>query len=110
MIWAIIRTTFEARHRWKDATEPVLFLQNSHRHIFYVELWVEQEQRDRDIEYIQEKDKLNQFINREFEGFDMEHSCEDIAKKIKAYWENMYGNRKIKVKVFEDNENGCLVE
>lgn len=110
MIWTILKTNFEAYHFWENAKKEVIFLQNNHRHIFYVKLWIEQFSANRDIEYISEKRKLNNFIKTNFEGRVFPKSCEDIAIEIKKNWKLKYPKRKIKVSVFEDNENGCLLE
>jgi len=108
MIWAIIRTQKEGYHFWGQAPKGVEFLRKIHRHIFWVELWIEQKHTKRDVEYISEKRKLERFLGRQHleGGF----SCEDLASIILNHWEHLYPNRKIKVFVFEDNENGTMVE
>ena len=108
MIWAIIRTIIEKIHYWEDATGEVEFLKYPHRHLFHIELWIEQKNTERDIEYISEKRKLDEYLRQmPFEGG---FSCEDIALDIKDLWGKKYPDRKIKVSVFEDHENGTLVE
>ena len=112
MVWAIIKTQFEGYHCWEDAPKEVDFLRYPHRHLFYVELWIEQRHTERDIEYILEKRKLNKFIEKNLcpKWSYLTFSCEFIANVIKEKWIKIYPNRKIKVSVFEDNENGALVE
>jgi len=109
MIWAIIKTSFEGYHQWVEAPNDVAFLRNIHRHLFYVELWIEQKHTQRDIEYITAKKELNNVCQHE-RDLSTNQSCEDIATEIKNYYQKKYPDRKIKVYIFEDNENGTLVE
>jgi hypothetical protein len=108
MIWAIIRSSIEKIHYWEGAIGEVEFLKYPHRHLFYVELWIEQKNAERDIEYITEKRSLDEYLRQmPFRGG---FSCEDIASDIKYFWSKKYPDRKIKVFVFEDNENGTMIE
>jgi len=109
MVWAIIKTQFEGFHQWLEAPDDVAFLRNMHRHLFYVELWIEQKHTQRDIEYITEKRNLDNVCQHE-RNLSSNQSCEDIANEIKNYYQEKYPDRKIKVFIFEDNENGCLIE
>ena len=108
MIWTIIKTQKEGYHFWGQAPEGVKFLRKMHRHIFWIELWIEQKHTKRDVEYILEKRKLERFLEKQhLEG---RFSCEDLADTILRHWKHLYPKRKIKVGVWEDNENGCLIE
>ena len=107
--WAIIKTQFEANHYWEGAMAEVSFLKNSHRHKFFVELWIEQEHNERDVEYITEKEKLDIFLTK-FAKQVLPHSCETFAEMIKQDWERRRYPRRVKVGVWEDNENGAFLE
>jgi hypothetical protein len=125
-IWAIIKFQFEGWHRWKDAPETdektgysLKFLRDLHRHVFHVEVWVQQTHSERDIEYLSFKNWLTDPvqdvacldwpIQKKF-GITEEDSCETMGTKIKSFIKDFYPGRKIKVFVFEDNENGACVE
>jgi len=101
-IW--ITTIFEAFHRWKDAPEEVYFLRAYHRHIFEVEIGVAVRHDDRDIEFLQFKDEVNEYIKKHFERKRFELSCEMIAKRLFNEFTAEY------VKVSEDGENGATIE
>ena len=123
-IWAIVRFQFEGWHRWKDAPEIdektgyyLDFLRNIHRHIFHVEIWISQKHNERDIEYLSFKnwlidpiqDTVYTTVQDRF-GITEEDSCETMATKIKKFIKDSYPDRKVKVFVFEDGENGACVE
>lgn len=122
MIWGIVTFQFEHYHRWPDAPEECQFLRNLHRHMFHVEVWVEQFHNERDIEYITFKNWLTNKVVSPFymcqslpEKFGIEEtdSCETMAHKIREYiltFQPKLQNRKIKVKVMEDGENGAFLE
>ena len=122
-VWAIIRFQFEGFHRWKDAPKnqpyDIYFLRNLHRHMFHIEVWIEQKHNERDIEYLTFKDWLLNLAIDTCElcpslplkfGITEEDSCETMGTKIKAFIKNSYPDRKIRVFVFEDGENGTCVE
>jgi len=110
MIWAIIKTRTEGYHWWADAPKEVSFLRDKHRHIFFIELWIEQNHNERDVEYIIEKRKLDKFLSSHKIKSGDPMSCEALATEIKAHWEYSTSGRKIKVGVWEDNENGAFIE
>ena len=120
-IWAIVKFQFEGWHRWKDAPENqtynIDFLRNLHRHMFHVEVWIEQKHNERDIEYLTFKDWLTNPVQdivytsiQDRFGITEEDSCETMAEKIRKFIVESYPDRKVKVFVFEDNENGACVE
>ncbi len=108
-IWTVVRFQQPMFHRWKDAPEIVSFLRNIHRHMAFVEVWVEEKHNERDIEFIQFKRGLEDHWKLAFH-YSVEDSCEIIANRIKLFVEYMYSGRKVRVGVFEDNENGGFVE
>ena len=107
MIWAIVRFQFQGVHRWKDAPEEVAFLRNEHRHVFHCEVAISQEHDNRDIEFFIFKKELESGIPLYIQGEN--DSCEMIAQRIKEMVEHDHPNRLVIVQVFEDNENGAMV-
>lgn len=111
-VWASVSFEFENTHRWHTIpnTHPKQFLKNPHRHIFKCNVWIEQYHEDRDIEYLEAKDLLKRMF------FDnsprtKDKSCEMIARDIYSFLRKTYGwERRYKVTVTEDGENGALIE
>ncbi len=102
----IITTKFSAIHRWSNCPiEEVAYLKNPHRHEFYVTVKAPVTHDDRDIEFIQFKNKLNRYIRENFEEQDIGNmSCEMLCTTLfKEFPILTY------VKVMEDNENGSEI-
>lgn len=109
----IVRTQFEAIHRWKDAPEEVFFLRNFHRHLFKLSIQISVDGLDRELEYFMVLNRLNEFLRNNFkkdQGIDA--SCETMGMLIlDNFLLPTYGkNRKYKVEVSEDGENSGLLE
>ena len=113
-IW--VTFTKEGIHKYPAAlTDPnlatgdeydVSFLGYPHRHVFHFYVKIEVFHNDRDIEFIQFKRWLENLyatgtLQLDYKSCEM--ICDDLAEKIN----NKYPNRKIKIKVSEDNENGA---
>lgn len=114
-IWAKITTRFEALHMWPESPREVYFLKFPHRHMFHVTVWVEQFHEERDVEYILFKRWLDgKILNLIADpAAVMTWSCETWARNIMLSIEGRAEtgvNRRIKVEVTEDGENGALVE
>lgn len=108
-IWAKISFEFEGTHRWKKAPAKVNFLKYPHRHIFKCIVWIEQQpEKDRDVEYIQVKEILNKMSGAFHKNID--ESCETMALNILGFLSNQFPNRKYKIEVTEDGENGAFIE
>lgn len=106
VIWAIIKTQFEGIHSYPEASGDEEFLKYPHRHIFHVEVKIEQFHDNRDIEYIAFKHLVIELLN----CYSLNRkSCETIAVELVRLIECKYPNRKLSVKVLEDNENGAEV-
>lgn len=105
MITAIITTQFEGIHKYPAASGAEEFLKYPHRHIFYVEVRIEQFHDNRDIEYIGFKRWLNTVLKGDLGS----NSCEMIANELVNRIKAKYPGRKLIVKVLEDNENGAEV-
>jgi len=85
--------------------------------MFHVEVWIEQKHNERDIEYLTFKDWLTNPVQdivytsiQDRFGITEEDSCETMAEKIRKFIVESYPDRKVKVFVFEDGENGACVE
>lgn len=105
--WATVTLTFEGTHHYPDADESVSFLSHPHRHTFHVTVQIEQFHNDRDIEYIQFKRWL---VDVAPSGDLGRSSCEDVAEELYATITDRYPDRRLRIKVTEDGENGALVE
>lgn len=103
--FVVIKTTFAATHNWPDCDiEGVLYLKHEHRHLFYVTMKWAVNHADREIEFIQQKMKVDNFIKILYtDKFLKGKSCEMMAKELLLSFEANY------VSVFEDNENGAEV-
>jgi len=112
MIWSIVRFQKIGFHKYPDAPEEVSYLREKHRHIFFIEVWVEQKHNNRDIEYhILKKQCISEW-DMLFRKEDMESaSCEKMATDL---WYDLAQDfnyeRQLKVSVFEDNENGAMID
>ena len=100
----------EGIHRYPAAKDlkGVEFLQHPHRHIFhfYVTLGVFHD--DRDVEFILFKRELENLFTT---TMDIDYkSCEMLANDLMDYIEMTYPQRACKVEVYEDDENGGIVE
>ena len=90
---------------WDD----VSFLGYPHRHKFYFYVTVGVEHNDRDIEFIQFQRELERLYGNE--ELQLDHrSCEMIAEELINYIEQTYPNRPVRVEVYEDDENGAILE
>ena len=105
--WAIIKTQVEGIHRFPEATDEEKYLSYPHRHIFHITVYIEQFHGDRDIEYIVFKKFLSQICPKGDIGT---MSCEQIAEHILSKIKERYPNRKMKIVVLEDGENGAELE
>lgn len=100
-----IKTTFPAIHSWTGCPlQEVFYLREPHRHIFYVTMRFEVTHNDRDIEFISQKNIIEDLIINVYRNHDLgDKSCEDIAEELGNKFGASY------VSVFEDNENGAEI-
>ena len=84
----------------------VSFLGYPHRHIFHFKIEIEVFHNDRDIEFIQFKRWLESLYANGTLQLDYK-SCEMICDELAEIINSKYPNRKLKIKVSEDNENGA---
>jgi len=90
---------------WDD----VSFLGYPHRHIFYFYVTLGVSHNDRDVEFIQFKRELERLFTKNVIHLDYQ-SCEMVAENLINYIEEHYPNRAVQVEVYEDNENGGIVQ
>ena len=104
-IW--ITTQFEGFHKYPNAPDEVSFLRERHRHMFKLKIWIEIFHNERDLEFIMFKRYVDELLlDNEWDDF----SCEMISDKLYEWIKQDYPNRKIKIEVSEDGENGCEKE
>ena len=94
-----------ATGNWDD----VSFLGYPHRHMFYFYVTLGVTHNDRDVEFIQFKRELERQFDQGTLQLDYQ-SCEMIAESLINYIEEKYPNRAVRVEVYEDNENGGILE
>lgn len=111
--YVIVKLQVDGIHNWPQAGQyfkEVDFLSHPHRHLFYVQAKKEVYHDDRDVEFIMFKRDIENFLFEKFydsekRSHDFGHySCEMIAKEIMEEFEC------VSVSVFEDDENGAIVE
>lgn len=101
----VVRFRFSALHRWSGAVEPSAFLAHPHRHVFHVEAARRVHHEDREVEFIELKERCEAWAVERARAADVcGWSCETWAKEIAAVF-GFY-----RVEVSEDGENGALVE
>lgn len=107
-IWASVRLEFEQFHRWSNAPEKVAHLRNLHRHKFHLQVDIQQFYDDRDVEYLMFAKEVKQ-MGKQYE-WNENTSCEMYSIFLKRLISEKYPHRKIKVSLYEDGENGCVIE
>jgi hypothetical protein len=112
----LIEVTFqkEGIHKYPAAlTDPKLkeveFLGYPHRHIFHFKVSLEVFHNDRDVEFILFKRELEALYGSNILNIDF-MSCEMLAEELIGYISEKYPNRDMVVKVYEDNENGAILQ
>jgi len=108
IIWAKITTQFEGMHKYPNAPEEVAFLRSDHRHILHVTVWIEQFHNERDVEFIMFKRFVEATIKDS--QFPASASCETMSDFLAEKIIKMYANRKLKIEITEDGENGAFIE
>ena len=104
----------EGFHRWPMAAEvfpEVAFLADRHRHMFHFKCYAYVSHTDRDEEFILLKRKIQKELRDAFTKSTSNvlefgsMSCEDIGEWLLESFPALY-----KVEVWEDGENGALIE
>jgi uncharacterized protein YqgQ len=112
--WIEVSFTKEGIHKYPAAlTDPklagVAFLGHDHRHIFHYYVRLEVFHDDREVEFILFKRELEEMYSSGVLQHDYK-SCEMLAEDLINEIAIRYPNRKMVVKVFEDNESGAVLE
>lgn len=103
----IVRWQFEGFHYYPHAPHEVLFLRETHRHLFKCSAKIEVRHDNRELEFF----IVQRALKRQFGDGQMNNmSCEMIAKKIVEFIWLEYGERAVSVEVSEDGENSAVVE
>lgn len=110
MINIVIKIQIEGLHHWPECPIPeVSYLKDLHRHVFHMTCKKMVTHSDRDIEIIQFKHNILEYLNKKY--WNDNHrcllfgrmSCEDIAQELYDKFEMNY------CEVLEDGENGAEV-
>jgi hypothetical protein len=101
----VIKTQFEATHKWEECDiQEVMYLHFRHRHIFHVTMKFSVTDNNREIEFIEQKHRVEDFIRQDWERKNLSNmSCERMAEILLDEFKASY------VSVMEDNENGAEV-
>lgn len=101
VVW--ITTRFTGFHRWLAAPPEVDFLQDWHRHLFWVKVAVPVTHADREVEFFILKREVDAYLDQHYAGKRFEESCEMIAQRLLDRFSAAF------VEVSEDGENGAIV-
>jgi hypothetical protein len=119
--WIEVNFQREGIHKYPAAlTDPnlatgdeydVSFLGHPHRHVFHFTVRIQVEHNDRDIEFIQFKRWLENLYSSNQAVLQLDYqSCEMLAEALIAKISERYPGRDMVVKVFEDGENGAILQ
>lgn len=100
-------------HRYPAALEDpklakVSYLGYAHRHVFHFYVKMEVWHNDREVEFILLKNELQGLYSGQLE-LDYK-SCEMLAEGLLTYLNAVYPGRDKVVRVYEDDENGAIIE
>ena len=85
------------------------YLANPHRHLFHFKVSIEVFHDDRDIEFLNFQEWLEQLYNDKTLNLDY-RSCEMISDELYSQISNKYPGRHVNIEVSEDGENGSIAE
>ena len=106
-----IRTEIEGFHYYPNAGKidnRIKFLENSHRHIFKIEVKIAVSHSDRELEFFLVKWALQDFLK---DSDYNNKSCEMIATNILLnHLKPTYGERYFEIVVSEDGESDGIIE
>jgi hypothetical protein len=110
----VVSFQIEGLHCWPEAKQifpEVGFLSDMHRHMFHFKCYAHVTHTDRDEEFIMLSRRLQRGLRVAFTGSTNNvlefgrMSCEDIGEWLLDTFDNLY-----RVEVFEDGENGAIIE
>lgn len=107
----VVKLQILGLHCWRKVNIPnVDFLAHKHRHTFFISCTKQVQHDDRDIEVIQFKEQIEEYLLRRYRRSPEstlcdfgEMSCEMIAKEL------LYAFQLNSCSVLEDNENGAVI-
>ncbi|MCI0393285.1 MAG: hypothetical protein MOB07_31535 [Acidobacteria bacterium] len=105
----IVACALPGFHYYQEAPEAVAFLRSPHRHLFHFRVVFDVAHDNRDLEFFIQQRELAKFLRYTF-GEPCQFgplSCEQIAQLI---LERFVPDGCRQVAVFEDGENGAVVE
>lgn len=114
--WIEVTFQREGIHKYPAALEDpkladVSFLGYAHRHMFHFRVRISVTHNDRDIEFIQFKRWIESLYSGQLGGLQLDYkSCEMIAESLMNTINARYPGRALVVQVFEDGENGAILE
>ncbi len=101
--YIVIKTDFVGFHYWENSPDKFEFLKTPHRHKFYITAYKKVTHGNREIEFIDFKKRITEYVRNKYENQTFQSSCEMIAEDILKQFNCN------KVYVFEDDENGGMV-
>lgn len=112
-----VTNSFKGYHKYAEAPKEVKFLQDLHRHIFNVKSTIEVKHNNRDLEFYILQQEIEEYIEKKYKkssygfvpGIFIE-SCESLAEELVCFLQLKHPYRYVRVEVWEDNENGAIVE
>ncbi len=114
-VW--VTTKLSAFHNWPGAPKNIAYLRDKHRHVFHIRVQVDVRHADREVEFIQLKEKVENILVTQFGTSDSckrdlgATSCEMLAQSIALFVSQLYKTpREIEVTVSEDGENGATIQ
>lgn len=94
---------FYANHYWEGASGVEAYLRNTHRHKFTVKAGVLVNDLDREVEFIDLKNRILDYVRGEWEFKTLPLSCEMMAVRLIERFDLVFCD------VAEDSENGAMV-
>lgn len=111
----IVKFELEGVHRYPKAPPAVSYLRSPHRHMFHIEIGIQVFHEDRELEFIQVKnylqDRCRNYFGVHVAGRSTK-SCEQIAEAIRKIVLRDYPHeprRLVHVQVMEDGESGVYI-
>lgn len=100
----------EGIHNWPNCNLPeVEYLTHPHRHMFHFRAVVDVSHNDRDVEFIQLKHTLSDYLKKSYYDDKLKccnfkhRSCEMLGQELGLKF------KLTSIEVSEDDENGCII-
>ena len=102
----IINTRFVAYHYWENAPPMYSYLKSIHRHEFHLTIKLRVNSDDREIEFCEFKNELNEYLIENHVERTGPESCEQLCKEIYEAFNHL---SIVYIRIMEDGENGSEV-